>query len=294
MAFTENGNNMVMPVAPAYGAGYGNGFGGFGGEDWWIFLLFLLCGGGYGFGGFGGYGMGMGMLGMEGYGLYPWLNNSQNINDGFRQQMLNDNITSIRDGVQGLSTQLCNSTSTMQLAMANGFAGVEQGANNRQMANMQTAFNQQTAMNQGFSNVQSQLAQCCCDNRLATCQTQNIIQNEANTTRFADANNTRDIIDATTRGNQAILDKLCQLELDNYKTQLDAKNDLIAQLRQENLYARGQASQDVQTAILRENNATVANQLLSEMRSCPIPAQPVYGSQPIFTYNSNNCGCGCN
>lgn len=290
MAFTENGNNMVMPVAPAYGNG--NGFGGFGGEDWWIFLLFLLCGGGYGFGGFGGYGMGM--LGMEGYGLYPWLNNSQNINDGFRQQMLNDNITSIRDGVQGLSTQLCNSTSTMQLAMANGFAGVEQGANNRQMANMQTAFSQQTAMNQGFSNVQSQLAQCCCDNRLATCQTQNIIQNEANATRFADANNTRDIIDATTRGNQAILDKLCQLELDNYKTQLDAKNDIIAQLRQENLYARGQASQDVQTAILRENNATVANQLLSEMRSCPIPAQPVYGSQPIFTCNSNNCGCGCN
>lgn len=294
MAFTENGNNMIMPVAPAYGNG--NGFGGFGGDDWWIFLLFLLCGGGYGFGGFGGYGMGMGMgmLGMEGYGLYPWLNNSQNINDGFREQMLNDNITSIRDGVQGLSTQLCNSTSTMQLAMANGFAGVEQGANNRQMANMQTAFNQQTAMNQGFNSVQSQLAQYCCDNRLATCQTQNIIQNEANTTRFADANNTRDIIDATTRGNQAILDKLCQLELDNYKTQLDAKNDLIAQLRQENLYARGQASQDVQTAILRENNATVANQLLSEMRSCPIPAQPVYGSQPIFTCNSNNCGCGCN
>lgn len=291
MAFTENGNNMVMPVAPAYGGGYGNGLGG---EDWWIFLLFLLCGGGYGFGGFGGYGMGMGMLGMEGYGLYPWLNNSQNINDGFREQMLNDNITSIRDGVQGLSTQLCNSTSTMQLAMANGFAGVEQGANNRQMANMQTAFNQQTAMNQGFNSVQSQLAQCCYDNRLATCQTQNIIQNEANATRFADANNTRDIIDATTRGNQAILDKLCQLELDNYKTQLDAKNDLIAQLRQENLYARGQASQDVQTAILRENNATVANQLLSEMRSCPIPAQPVYGSQPIFTCNSNNCGCGCN
>lgn len=289
MAFTENGNNMVMPVAPAYGGGYGNGLGG---EDWWIFLLFLLCGGGYGFGGFGGYGMGM--LGMEGYGLYPWLNNSQNINDGFRQQMLNDNITSIRDGVQGLSTQLCNSTSTMQLAMANGFAGVEQGANNRQMTNMQTAFNQQTAMNQGFNSVQSQLAEYCYDNRLATCHTQNIIQNEANATRFADANNTRDIIDATTRGNQAILDKLCQLELDNYKTQLDAKNDLIAQLRQENLYARGQASQDVQTAILRENNATVANQLLSEMRSCPIPAQPVYGSQPIFTCNSNNCGCGCN
>ena len=91
-----------------------------------------------------------------------------------------------------------------------------------------------------------------------------------------------------------ILDKLCQLELDNYKSQLEAKNDIIAQPRQENLYARGQASQDVQTAELRANNATVANQLLAEMRSCPIPAQPVYGSQPIFTCNGNTgCGCGC-
>ena len=32
----------------------------------------------------------------------------------------------------------------------------------------------------------------------------------------------------------------------------------------------------------------------NELRSCPIPAQPVYGSQPIFTCpNNNNNGCGC-
>ena len=35
--------NMVMPVAPAYGGGYGNMGGGFGfGGDWsWIILLLL-------------------------------------------------------------------------------------------------------------------------------------------------------------------------------------------------------------------------------------------------------------
>lgn len=34
MALEENGSNMVMPVAPMYGGGYGNG-GGFGfGGDW--------------------------------------------------------------------------------------------------------------------------------------------------------------------------------------------------------------------------------------------------------------------
>ena len=72
-------------------------------------------------------GFGGGAWGMD--GLYPWMNNSQNINNGFRDQMLNDNITSIRDGVQGISTQLCN-----------GFASIEQGANARQIADMQQMF----------------------------------------------------------------------------------------------------------------------------------------------------------
>lgn len=283
MALTDdNGSGFYMPVAPAYGGGYGNGMG-FGG-DWfaWIILV-LLFGGGWGFGG-GMGGFGNMMLGYD----FPWLLNGQNginanTNAGFQNAMLNDGITGIRDGIAGISTQLCNGFSGTQMALANGFAGVEQGANARQIANMQTMFG-----------LQSQFADCCCENRLASCQTQNIIQNEGNATRFADATNTRDIIQSQTSGTQAILDKLCQLELDNYKTQLDAKNDIIAQLRQENLYARGQASQDVQTAELRANNATVANQLLAEMRSCPIPAQPVYGSQPIFTCGGNGCGCGCN
>lgn len=282
MALTDENGGIpaTMLVGPTgYGGGYGNGMGF--GSDWaWIILLLLIGGGGWGWGG------GMGGNMMLGYD-FPWLLNGQNAinantNAGFQNAMLNDGITSIRDGIAGISTQLCNGFSGTQMALANGFAGVEQGANTRQMANMQTMFG-----------LQSQFADCCCENRLASCQTQNIIQNEGNATRFADATNTRDIIQSQTNGTQAILDKLCQLELDNYKTQLDAKNDLIAQLRQENLYARGQASQDVQTAELRANNATVANQLLAEMRSCPIPAQPVYGSQPIFTCGGNGCGCGC-
>ena len=95
----------------------------------------------------------------------------------------------------------------------------------------------------------------------------------------------RDIITSQTASTQRILDQLCQ-------DKIDAKNDTIAQLRQELMFARGQASQDVQTAELRANNATVANQLVAELRSCPIPAQPVYGTTPIFTCGST-CGCGC-
>lgn len=97
----------------------------------------------------------------------------------------------------------------------------------------------------------------------------------------------RDVIAANTASTQAILDKLCQQEI-------DAKNDTIAQLRQELMFSRGQASQDVQTAAIRAGQATTANQLVQELRSCPIPAMPVYGQTPIFTCNQNSgCGCGC-
>lgn len=222
MALTdEGGNGLVMPVAPMYGGGGNGGFGNMGGDWGWIILLLLLAGNGWG-GGFGGFGGGGGALAADGAMLYPWMNQSQQVNDGFRDQMINDNVTSIRDGIYGLSNQLCNCCGDMQMSLATGFAGVEQGANARQVANMQQAFASQTAMMQGFNQIGSQFADCCCENRLANCQTQNIIQNEGNMTRFADANNTRDIIDNQSRNSQLILDKLCQLELDQYKRENDS------------------------------------------------------------------------
>ena len=274
----SNGNEMVMPVAPMYGGGNG-GFGGFGGDWGWIVLLLLLAGnGGWGFGGGFGGGYGNMMLGYD----FPWILNGQNginsnTNEGFRDVMLNDGITSIKDGINGISTQLCN-----------GFAGVEQGANARQIANMQTDFAMQNAINAGFNNVTSQLAQCCCDNRLATCQTQNIVQNEGNQTRFADANNTRDIIEATNRNGQAILDKLCALEL-------SAKDDTIANLRQELAMKDLSASQVAQNAFISQGFANEVDALYNRLSNCPVPSTPVYGRTPIFTCNGNNgCGCGCN
>ena len=269
-----NGNDLVMPVAPMYGGNNG-GFGGFGGDWGWIVLLLLLAGNGGWGNGFGG-GFGNAQLGYD----FPWLLNGQqsinaNTNEGFRDVMLNDGITSIKDGINGISTQLCN-----------GFAGVEQGANARQIANMQTDFAMQNAINAGFNNVTSQLANCCCENRLATCQTQNIVQNEGNATRFADANNTRDIIDSQTRGTQAILDKLCALEL-------DAKNDTIANLRQELAMKDLSASQVAQNAFIAQGFSNEVDQLYNRLSNCPVPSTPVYGRTPIFTCNNNN-GCGCN
>ena len=294
MALTdENSNGMVMPVQPlGNSGGYGNG-NCFGGDGWWILLLFLLIGNN-GWGGFGG-GFGNGALAADGAMLYPWMNQSNQINSGFRDQMINDNVTEIRSGVNNIQTQLCNGFSDVQMGMANGFAGVEQGANARQIANMQQAFTAQTAVTGAITDLASQQASCCCENRLATCQTQNIIQNEGNQTRFADANNTRDIIQSQTAGTQAILDKLCQLELDGVKAQVDAKNDRINELQTQLNMANLAASQTAQNAFISQGFANEVDQLYSRLSSCPIPSTPVYGRTPVFTCNqqANPCGCGC-
>jgi hypothetical protein len=285
MALTdENGFVTTMPVTPMNGSNSNNGFG----SDWaWVILLLLLGWGNNGFGGYGG-----------GNSDFPWLMTGQqgintNTNNGFRDAMINDGITSVRDGISSLSTQLCNCCGDMQMAVANGFAGVEQGANTRQMANMQQAFANQTAMMQGFNNIQSQFADCCCENRLANCQTQNIIQNEGNATRFADANNTRDLLTNQTANTQAILDKLCQLELDGVKAQVEAKNDRIAELQSQLNMAALRESQTAQNAFISQGFSNEVDALYNRLNNCPVPSTPVYGRTPIFTCNNNGCGCGC-
>ena len=297
MALTdENGMSTTMLVSPANSVGYGNGgFGNcFGGDgSWWILLLFILLGNGGWGNGFGGFG---------GNDIYPWMNQANLTSNGFQNQMLNDNVTSIRDSISGLSTQICGGVGDIQNSLCNGFAGVnatvsngfanaETAANARQMASMNQAFGAQTAMMQGFNALGSQFADCCCENRLANCQTQNIIQNEGNATRFADAQNTRDIIQSQSNGTQAILDKLCQLELDGVKAQVEAKNDRIAELQTQLNMANLAASQTAQNAFIAQGFANEVDQLYNRLSNCPVPTTPVYGRTPIFTCNNNGCGC---
>ena len=284
MALTDE--NMVMPVQPMNN--YGNGGFGFGGDWAWILLLLVLGGG---WGGFGGFGMGNAMMGagmVDGFGLYPWLNNSQNINDGFREQALGTQVN-------GIQNAITSGFGDVQTALCGGFAGVNASINGAQnaiaqqlygneIASLERSFNAQTANTAGLTNLSAQLANCCCENRSATQDLKYTLATEACQTRANSTANT-----------QAILDKLCALELDTVKSQLaQAQRENVGLQNQLNL-ATMQASQVAQTAELRAAQATTANQLVSELRSCPIPSQPVYGNQPIFTCAQNvaNSGCGC-
>ena len=276
MALTdESSNGMIMPVAPMYGGNNG-GFGGFGNDWGWIILLLLFAGGGWG-NGFGG--------GFGADGLYPWLNNSQNINGGFRDQMINDNITGIRDGIAGLSTQMCGGFGDVQMALCNGFAGVEAGANARQIANMQQAFAAQTAVTQGMNDIGMSLQNCCCENRANIADLKYTVATENCADRSALAESTREIIANQTASTQRILDQLCN-------DKIDAKNEKIVELQNQLNMATLRESQVAQNAFIQQGFANEVDQLYNRLSNCPVPSTPVYGRTPIFSCGNNGCGCG--
>ena len=274
MVSENNDFVTTMPVAPAYGAGGNGGFGNFGGDWAWILLLLLIGGNGWGMGGFGG--------GYGGMYEFPWLLNGQqninaNTNAGFRDAMLNDGITSIRDGISGLSTQLCGGFGDVQMSLANGFAGVEQGANARQMANMQSIFGVQTA-----------LQNCCCENRANIADLKYTVATENCADRQALNEGVRDIIASQTAGTQRILDKLCDQEL-------QAERRENANLRQQLAMKDLAASQTAQNAFIQQGFSNEVDALYNRLSNCPVPSTPVYGRTPIFTCQNNGCGLGgCN
>ena len=286
MALTDDAmnNGMVLPVQPMVG---NNGFGfGDGSGIWFLVLFFLLCGnGGWGMGGFGG--------GFDG-GLYPWMNQSNQINGGFHDQMISTQLQGIQNsvtsgfgdtalGIAGINQNICQT--------GNGIVGAVNGAQNaitaqmyaNQIADMQQSFSAQTAMMQGFNGVQTGLADA-----------KYVEATEACATRNASAQNTRDIIDSQTRGTQAILDKLCALELDGVKGQLaQAQRENVALQNQVNM-ATMQASQTAQTAQILAGQSAEIDGVYNRLKNCPVPSMPVYGNTPIFTCQNNGCGCGNN
>ena len=247
---------------------------GFGGSDgWWIIILLLALGGwGNGFGGgFGGNG---------GSGMYPWIANGQqeimsNTNYGFDTLHLSNQIEGVRDGIYGLSNQLCNCCADMQQTVNSGFANAETSANARQMANM----------NQMYG-ISTQIAGASSDNRLGIADLKYTVATENCADRQALNEGIRDVIASNTANTQAILDKLCQQEI-------DAKNETIANLRTQLNMADLRASQTAQNAFISQGFSNEVDQLYRRLADCPISTIPVYGNQRIFTCPGNN-GCGCN
>lgn len=241
MAFEDS--NTTMLVQPAGG----NGFGGFGGDgNWaWIILLLLAFGGGWGMGGFGGFGGG---------DLYPWLNNSQNINGGFRDQMLGTQL-------MGIQNSLTGGFGDVQNSLCAGFAGVNATVNGAQNAITQQLYTNQIADMQQTFGVQSALQNCCCENRAGLADLKYSIATENCADRAALSDGIRDLLAATQAQTQTILDKMCQ-------DKIDAKNELIVQLN--NRINALEANNYVQNAITAQTQYFV--------NRYPVPTTPTTGA----------------
>ena len=254
MALSDD-NSMIMPVSPMYGGG--GGFGGGFGNDWgWIILLLLFAGGGW-----GGFGGGVNNFAADGAMLYPWMNQSNQMQDGFTSQMLNSSVS-------GIQNSITSGFGDVQNALCGGFAGVNASVNNaqngvtqmmysNQIADLERSYAAQTANTQALTGLSQQMSQCCCDNRLATVQTQNVVQSEGAATRLAIQEQT-----------QAILDKMCQQEIDALKAQNLA---LQNQVNMQNLAA----SQAAQTAALIADNTAQTQYIVNRVAPYPIPAYTV-------------------
>ena len=243
MSLIGDGNGMYMPVAPAYA---GNGCNGFGCDNGWWVILFLFA-----------------MMGNNGFGwgdngsVLPYLYN-QNTSDAVNS----------RFDAAGISNQITG----VQNAITSGFADAEIANCGRAMNAMQTAYNNQiSALQQSFA-VQTQLQNCCCENRQAIAQLGSDLAREACADRQAVAD-----------GVQRILDQMCN-------DKIDAKNEKIVELQNQINIANLRASQIEKTSQLLADNAKQTVALEQYLNPTPVPAYVV--QNPNCCQQNTGCGCG--
>lgn len=135
----------------------GNGWGDGSGFMWVIFLFFLMGWAGNGWGGFGGNGRGA---------------IANEINNDYGRSLLMDAIGGNRNALSNLATQLNCTEGQIQSAISALTSQVQSVGNQVGMSGMQTI----NALQQGNMQIAQQLANCCCENRLATCQQTNTLQ----------------------------------------------------------------------------------------------------------------------
>ena len=231
---------MVVNYPPAYGYGGNNNglFGGTSGDGWLgvLFLIALLNGGLNGFG--GNAGAAMATTAMQ---------------DGFNQAALSGQLS-------GLSTAVTNGFATAEIANCNRNTDAIIANYTSQIANMNENFNNVRSIDTRLDAIAAEQARCCCENKSAINDVKYTIATEAAATRAASAANV-----------QTVLDKLCQLELDNLKSQLE-------QSRADNVALRSQLSTAAQTRAIEDYIRP--------------PINPSYSVPNPYACYNNSTACG--
>ena len=248
----------------------GNGWGDGSGFMWVIFLFFLMGWGGNGWGGFGGNGRGA---------------IANEINNDYGRSLLMDAIGGNRNALSNLATQLNCTEGQIQSAISALTSQVQSVGNQVGMSGMQTI----NALQQGNMQIAQQLANCCCENRLAICQQTNALQSSINnvatgqergfaSVAFETQRQTCDLHNAIKDSTQTLLDGQKQAEMREMQSKLDA-------LREENSTYKSSAmtSQIVGQALAPVNAVLAGLQKEVSAIKCAQPNTVTVPYQPFVT-----------
>lgn len=197
-----------------------NGMCGEGGWFMWVIFLFFLMGwGGNGWGGFGNNGRG---------GL------ANEINNDYGRSLLMDAIGGNRNALSNLATQLNCTEGQIQNAISALTSQVQNVGNQVGMSGMQTI----NALQQGNMQIAQQIANCCCENRLAMCQQTGTLQNAINNVATGQERGFSNVAYETQRQtcdlHNAIKEATAELKAGQTAAEFRDMQDKIDHLREEN------------------------------------------------------------
>ena len=238
-----------------------SGFGGEGGWFIWVIFLFFLMGWGN-----GGWGNGFGGNGSNGF---PNL-----INNDAGRELLMQAIQGNGNAISQLATNLNCSVGQIQQSINGVMTQLQSVGNQVGMSGMQVI----NAIQSGNTGIAQQIADCCCENRLAICNQTNTLTNTMNT-------NTQNLKDATLAQTQAILAKLDAAETRVLQDKIVAERAknvaLTNQLSQEhqNAYFAQVTAQSIAPVnnVLTDLSARIAKIECNQPEVAKVPYSPVVG-----------------
>ena len=257
-----------------------NNNGGFGGNGYWIWILFMwLIWGANGWGN-NGFGNGMGGNGFL---------SNQISNDTGRELLMNA-IQGNGNSIANLANLLNTEISTVQNGIFTLNNAINSVGNQVGMSGLQI----QNAIQAGDASIASQICQCCCENRLAIANQTNALQSQmaanhaaatlqsaqqqaadqlavcqqTNTLSTQAERNARDITEAINAQSVMINDKFCDLEKRELQNKIDS-------LTADNALLRSNANNERQTVLINNRFNELENQLVAIKSAQPntVPVQ---------------------
>lgn len=272
MAFENGGGLSPADMAAVMRGNNGNGWG-FGNDSgaWWIIILFLFAFMGNGNWGGGGYGGG---------GAMPYIGATADMQRGFDQQATQSSIAALQaqvgNGFADAAVARCAGDANITAAVTNAQFGVTQAIGGAKDT-LALGLNQLAMANQqGFYDNKAGQADLKYTIATENCQDRQALSDGLRDLMAQNTANTNAIVQSQNQGFQGVLDKLCQLELDNVKREND-------QLRTALNMANLAASQTAQTAQILQGQNQQAQYITNTC--CPKPV-------PAYTVPNPNCGCG--